>query len=451
MSALVALSPSRAESARLPRLRSLRTGTGSDAAATARAVGPAALGLALVLGVGGVFVLPLVPAAVQPLIAPLALLVGAALAMRLRPAPARAPIEASALAASTVPEARPTAAVVALVPAEALPDAMPAASPEVAAELRDYPLFTEILCRQLSSVTQISEEAAGKILAGLMSVDGQIDALMSFIQQSASNDQVAEVVRDIEGQIGACRDLLGQFVAYQATEAGQVVQQRARLQAETQSVSTALDGIGVIARQTTMLSINVAIQAARAGDVGKGFMVIGNEIRTLAQEVHVLSQDIHARIETLMRTVMVDFQERAESRATMEQSSIGHIVETLDCLAENVTTLLTHQRDVLQKVETENEAIARPILDMMGSIQFQDITRQQIEQLNTMSTMVTSHMDELAERLEGAERPADSGTMSHKLDALFAGYVMDSQRNTHRAAQGQGSDAVPQTAAIELF
>lgn len=427
---------------------------GAARRAERRRIAILAVGSAGVCGLASLLLWPAVPAALQPLVAPVAFLAGAGLAFRRPDAPAPVEQPTAPIASNEVFAPEP-------LPIDLDPEVSQVheimvhpgneASARVAAELRDFPLFTDIIRRQLATVTDISEEAAGKILSGLMAVDGQIEALMGFIHQSGSNDQVAEVVRDIESQIGACRDLLGEFVVYQTHEAGQAVQQRVRLQAETQSVSSALDGIGAIARQTSMLSINVAIQAARAGDVGKGFMVIGAEIRTLAQEVQTLSQEIHARIETLMRTIMVDFQERGERRGEMERTSIANIVETLDSLAENVTTLLTHQRDVLQKVETENEAIARPILDMMGSVQFQDITRQQIEQIATMSSTVEGHMEQLAVGLSDPVHLENLEPISQKLDALFASYVMDSQRNTHRAAQGDGAPAVPATVAIELF
>jgi methyl-accepting chemotaxis protein len=57
-------------------------------------------------------------------------------------------------------------------------------------------------------------------------------------------------------------------------------------------------------------------------------------------------------------------------------------------------TLVTHQRDTLSKVESENESIAHPVMDAMGNIQFQDIVRQQLKQLISMAEMVSDHMQD---------------------------------------------------------
>ena len=61
-------------------------------------------------------------------------------------------------------------------------------------------------------------------------------------------------------------------------------------------------------------------------------------------------------------------------------------------MSDDLKTLIGHQRDTLSKVESENESISHTLIDAIGSIQFQDIIRQQLEQLISMAEMVSDHM-----------------------------------------------------------
>ncbi|MCW6511560.1 methyl-accepting chemotaxis protein [Lichenifustis flavocetrariae] len=317
-------------------------------------------------------------------------------------------------------------------------------------ELDQYSAFTDILAKQLKSVTDVSEEAAGTILSNLTGVDEKVSDLLTFIQTSGSSDQVTQVISEIESQMQGCRELLDRFAIRQRDDAQESQRQRSQLGADTRSVLDALDGVNRIARQTTMLSLNVSIEAARAGEAGRGFSVIAVEIRKLASEVQAISNDVHSRVEALMQSVTVDLSLQTQNREEAGHNAIANIAQTLSALTDNLMTLVAHQRDILQKVEIENEAIAKPLMDMMGSIQFQDIIRQQLEQLSRMATQVGEHLAAVSAMLGSAKTDMDDEMLSDKLDQMFNGYVMAGQRETHMAARGQ---AVTQDTAarIELF
>ena len=304
-------------------------------------------------------------------------------------------------------------------------------------ELRSYPAFTDILNRQMLSVTELSETTAASILKNLTGVDVQITALLNYLRQSGSNEQVAKVVTMIESQMQGCRELLDQFAERQLGDARLGFEQRSKIGEETASVLTAVEGVNGIARQTMILSFNASIEAARAGDAGRGFSIIATEIRKLASEAQKLSTDIRTRIEGLMGMVTVDPQEQANRRERLERDAIDKISETLSALTDNLMTLIANQRHILQKVESESESIARPILDIMGSIQFQDIIRRQLEQLGLMAETVGDHIQAIDVMLEERRDDMDEETLSQKLDNMFSNHVMVGQREPQRAAHGR--------------
>ena len=317
-------------------------------------------------------------------------------------------------------------------------------------ELGKYHLFTDILSRQMASVSELSEEAAKNILANLKQIDSQNSALVNFIQQSGSNEQVAKVVALIESQMKGCQVLLKRFVDKQQADVRDATKQRSRVVAETEGVLNLLENVDGIARQTRMLSFNASIEAAHAGEFGRGFAVIGDEIRKLASEVQELSKAVRERVETLTRTITKNLQQESEQREQAEHDAVAKIAETLSALSGNMMTLVTHQRDTLSKVESENESIAYPVMDAMGNIQFQDIVRQQLKQLISMAEMVSDHMRTVGAALDEPHGDFSATSLSQKLDGQFGSYVMERQFTTHLSAQGQAITTEP-VASIELF
>ena len=73
----------------------------------------------------------------------------------------------------------------------------------------------------------------------------------------------------------------------------------------------------------------------------------------------------------------------------------------------------------------------------MGSIQFQDIIRQQLEQLGLMAETVGDHIQAIDAMLEGRRDDLDEETLSQKLDNMFSNHVMAGQREPQRAAHGR--------------
>ena len=109
------------------------------------------------------------------------------------------------------------------------------------------------------------------------------------------------------------------------------------------------------------------------------------------------------------------------------------------------TAVVAEQRELLARIHEDSEAIAGPIRDLAASIQFQDITRQQLEHVSRAAEGVASHLTDMAAAIEAGERPP-SGGIEACLAGMYDSYVMAKQRNAHHgcAAEGKGS-------LIELF
>ncbi|RQW65110.1 methyl-accepting chemotaxis protein [Vibrio viridaestus] len=105
------------------------------------------------------------------------------------------------------------------------------------------------------------------------------------------------------------------------------------LESHTNEISTILSTITAIAEQTNLLALNAAIEAARAGEQGRGFAVVADEVRVLSQRTHQSTEEIHSKIEGLQKVTGSAVSTMTESHGLVN-SSVSDFTETSARLQE---------------------------------------------------------------------------------------------------------------------
>jgi methyl-accepting chemotaxis protein len=127
----------------------------------------------------------------------------------------------------------------------------------------------------------------------------------------------------------------------------------------TQEIETFVGGISGIAEQTNLLALNAAIEAARAGEAGKGFAVVADEVRKLAVESNQMVHDIRERISVITQRVDQVVENSQTHVSGMEEvlSGIKIVSEETNSLTKIFVTIQSFVRDFLKLIEEQNREI----------------------------------------------------------------------------------------------
>ena len=193
--------------------------------------------------------------------------------------------------------------------------------------------------------------------------DGDPQSLQDFIQVTDRrlNKMADEVVRVADLSVRMVKDL-------------DDVQQRA------QAIDGFLRDVETLADQTKLLALNADIEAARAGESGRGFAVVANEVRRLSQRSHVFSQEIRKHL----KAVSNGLNRTYGNMQTLTAEDMEHALTLKREVVELTESLEGKNREVANTVGDINiisREIAQDVQNIVISLQFQDITSQQLNNM----------------------------------------------------------------------
>lgn len=203
----------------------------------------------------------------------------------------------------------------------------------VSAQTKEVNSSVELLSQKSSLTLTISTDQA-QFVETIVTAVNEMSAAVREVARNAM-DTATEInqVNDqtIEGKrvLGLSVDQIGQL----SKSVKQAVTVIEKLSENSTNIASVLDVIRGIAEQTNLLALNAAIEAARAGEQGRGFAVVADEVRTLASRTETSTQDIQKMIEKLQLGVL-DAVKTIEAGAALTDSTVSLTAQTQNALDE---------------------------------------------------------------------------------------------------------------------
>jgi len=328
------------------------------------------------------------------------------------------------------------------------------AAEQVAGELRAVPGFNDVVRGQLNGVVTETEKAAFDIASRLQGIDEIISRLATYVESTTSESN--KMLAASENRIERNRELITTMDSFirQRVVSGQEDKERiSHVVKEARSLGTLVELIKHISGQTNLLALNAAIEAARAGEAGRGFAVVADEVRKLSGETDKAVGQISKGIQTVANSIEAQFADKlSHDSAKSESKALESFAAQLDELGKSYKEVTEHEAAVVATITDSSAQLADMFMSALASVQFQDVTRQQIEQVIDALNRLDGHATMLANRLGQLEDPHfQLQPLSEHLDQIYSNYVMDSQRDTHHSATGSGTATVKAGPKIELF
>lgn len=301
---------------------------------------------------------------------------------------------------------------------------------EIGARLNEA---AQLWTTHLGTAQRQMREATEDLLRGFTGILAELDAIVAPSGQGASLDERAVMLRRCETDLRGLLETFRDFVRSRDEVVGSV----RSLSTASSSLGQMAEDVAKLARQTNLLSINAAIEAARAGPSGRGFAVVAAEVRRLSTESGDTGKRIGDQVDDFSQRMQLTLGQ-ASAHSARDAQAMQASERTITQVVSKVDTTVGELNARAAELSARGEAVKAQVEQLMVTFQFQDRVHQIMDQVGAS---IATAADRLQTALATGQLPD-----RHEWQALLsAGYTTAEQR----AVGGVGTAAAAPASASQ--
>ncbi|WP_315981567.1 methyl-accepting chemotaxis protein [Aliamphritea spongicola] len=252
---------------------------------------------------------------------------------------------------------------------------------------------------QASSSSQNQMQLASEVSDAMATMSEATQSVSSSADATVSASGQALAESNKGAQVSAQTQQIIEQLQGKILQAAEVIQ---KLEQESHEVDTTLSVIQGIAEQTNLLALNAAIEAARAGEQGRGFAVVADEVRSLSQRTQTATIEINTMIDSFKNNAQHAVNVMQEASNSTEQSveQVQSTVTSLTNITTEMEAIANTNNAISDAVHQHSDATVRVEESIATINRGTESAISRVEQLSEVSQQITNLAEELEQRAQ---------------------------------------------------
>ncbi len=240
-----------------------------------------------------------------------------------------------------------------------------------------------------------TENAAFSVIESTRSIDSAISELMDTVKDTKKeSENFSEKMKHILSNNDKVLKDLNDYMKMRLDDIEKDKDIALFLQNNIGTIGDLTVLIEEIADQTNLLALNAAIEAARAGEHGRGFAVVADEVRRLSRKSEDAATKISRGITDITETISEKFKRKLENELSFSNEEILKEIDLhLEALFKSYNLIDNLKNEIIEKISSHSEIVDEKVMDLLSKVQFQDIVRQQLETIIKINNDVNDNIN----------------------------------------------------------